>query len=103
MFGGNKSLTPETSENFDLGVVLSPIRDLGITVDYYRILLKNTIGGVPATAIYGNPTLFASYIVTNNSGGLTPSIQSGADCTPYTSPTCGYIKLTNSEYGSGLD
>jgi iron complex outermembrane receptor protein len=107
VFGGNRNLTPETSQNFDLGVVLSPLRDLGITVDYYRILLKNTIGGVPESAIYGNPTLFANYIVTNNAGTLTPSVEEAADCHPYTAPTCGYIKLTDSNTGqittNGID
>ena len=94
LFGGNRSLTPETSQNFDLGVVLSPIRDLGITLDYFRILLKNTISTVPVTAIYGNPSLFTSYYTLNNVGGLTPSIQEAADCHPYTQPTCGYITQT---------
>ncbi|HTV80413.1 MAG TPA: TonB-dependent receptor, partial [Steroidobacteraceae bacterium] len=42
LYGGNRTLTPETSQNFDLGVILSPIQDMGITIDYYRILLKNT-------------------------------------------------------------
>ena len=97
--GGNPHLQPETSQNFNLGVVLSPLRDLGVTIDYYRIVLKNTIGGVPATAIYGDPTAFASYIVTNNAGTLTPSIQSATSCTPYTAPTCGYIKLNSSNTG----
>ena len=92
LYGGNKSLTPETSQNFDIGVVVSPIEDMGITVDYYRILVKNTIGSIPVQAIYGNPTGFTSSYVLNNSGGLTPSIEEGANCTPYTSPTCGYIK-----------
>jgi iron complex outermembrane receptor protein len=91
LFGGNRNLTPETSQNFDLGVVLSPIQDLGITLDYFRILLKNTIGTVPVTAIYGNPAQFASYYVLNNSGGLTPSIQEASACHPFTQPTCGYI------------
>ena len=100
LFGGNRTLTPETSQNFDFGVVLSPIRDMGITLDYFRVLLKNTIGGVPESAIYGNPTLFSSYIVTNVNGTLTPSIQEAADCHPYTQPTCGYIKLTSSNTGS---
>jgi iron complex outermembrane receptor protein len=107
LFGGNSDLTPEKSQNFDLGVVLSPIPDLGITLDYYRVRVRNTIGAVPAASIYGNPTQFASYIVTNNTGGLTPSVQSAADCTPYTSATCGYIKLTNSNTGeittAGID
>jgi iron complex outermembrane recepter protein len=91
LYGGNNKLTPETSQNFDLGVIVSPIQDLGITVDYYRILLKNTISTVPATAIYGNPTAFSSYIVPNASGTLTPSVAEATDCTPYTAPTCGYI------------
>ena len=97
--GGNPNLTPEKSQNFDFGVVVAPIEDLGITLDYYRVIVKNTIGQVPATAIYGNPTLFSSYYVLNNTGGLTPSIQSAADCTPYTSATCGYIKLNAQNTG----
>ena len=100
VFGGNKNLTPETSQNFDFGVILSPLRDMGITLDYFRILLKNSIGGVPASAIYANPTAFASYYVLNNAGTLTPSIEEAADCHPYTAPTCGYIKLTGSNTGA---
>jgi iron complex outermembrane recepter protein len=94
LYGGNNSLTPETSQNFDLGVIVSPIRDLGITLDYYRILVKNTISTVPASAIYGNPTAFANYIVPNSSGTLPATIAEAADCTPYTSPTCGYVLET---------
>ena len=91
LFGGNKSLTPETSQNFNFGIVLQPIEDLGITLDYYRVLVKNTIGAIPVQAIYGNPSLFASQYVLNNAGGLTPSIQEAADCRPITSGNCGYI------------
>ncbi|MEO7208578.1 MAG: TonB-dependent receptor [Steroidobacteraceae bacterium] len=101
--GGNKTLTPETSQNFDLGVIVQPIQDLGITLDYYRILLKNTIGGVPASAIYGDPTTFSSYIVPATSGPyagtLPPSIAEATVCHPYTQLTCGYISLQNSNTG----
>ena len=99
LFGGNPNLTPETSENFDIGFVVNPVTDLGITVDYYRILVKNTISAVPAQAIYGNPTTFANYYVLNSSGGLTPSIDESANCIPYTSPTCGYIKVNSANTG----
>ncbi|HEV2702241.1 MAG TPA: TonB-dependent receptor [Steroidobacteraceae bacterium] len=99
LFGGNRSLTPESSQNFDLGVIVSPLQDLGITVDYYRILLKNTIGNVPETAIYGNPATFASYYTLDNTGGLTPSIAEASSCHPYTQPTCGYISLTDQNTG----
>jgi iron complex outermembrane receptor protein len=107
VIGGNSHLTPETSENFDLGVIISPITDMGITLDYYRILLKNTIGSIPASAIYGNPSAFTSDIVLNNSGGLTPSVDSATQCIPFTLPTCGYLVLTNQNTGrdttSGID
>jgi iron complex outermembrane receptor protein len=98
--GGNKNLTPETSQNFDFGVIVSPIQDMGITLDYYRILLKNTIGTVPTSAIYGDPALFASSYVLNNIGGLTPTINEAANCVPsYTAATCGYIVRTNQNTG----
>jgi iron complex outermembrane receptor protein len=101
LYGGNRTLSPETSQNFDLGVVIQPITDMGITVDYYRINLKNTIANIPPTAIYANPTGLASQIVVNSSGTLTPSIQEAASCTPYTSPTCGYI-LQNTQNTGGI-
>ncbi|HEV2443043.1 MAG TPA: TonB-dependent receptor [Steroidobacteraceae bacterium] len=97
--GGNTHLTPETSQNFDLGVIIEPIRNLGVSLDYYRILLKNTIGHVPAADIYGNPTGLSSYIVPNSQGTLTPSIDEPADCLPYTLSSCGYVLLTDQNTG----
>ena len=111
LYGGNPHLTPETSQNFDLGIIVQPIQDMGITLDYYRILLKNTIGAVPSNAIYGDPTTFSSYIVPATSGTyagtLPPTIAEASNCNPYTQPTCGYINLQNSNTGrittDGLD
>jgi iron complex outermembrane receptor protein len=103
LYGGNPHLTPETSQNFDFGVVVEPIQDLGITLDYYRILLKNAIGTVPASAIYGDPTTFSNYIVPATSGPyagtLPPTIAESAVCHPYTAPSCGYINLQFSNTG----
>ncbi len=53
--GGNTKLQPETSENFDLGVVIEPIANLGITLDYYKILIKNSIQALQDDTIYENP------------------------------------------------
>ena len=92
--GGNRNLKPETSENFDIGVIVEPIRNMGITLDYYRILLKSPIGTIPYTAIYANPTEFASQYVLNSAGTLTESINLGNECTPYTATTCGYVLQT---------
>ena len=105
--GGKSKLTPETSQNFDLGVIVSPITDMGITLDTIEFFSRTPLVSVPASAIYGDPTAFASYIVLNQSGGLTPSIQEATFCHPYTQPTCGYILLINQNTGrittSGID
>jgi len=103
LYGGNSHLTPETSQNFDFGVIVQPIQDLGITLDYYRILLKNAIGGVPSNAIYGDPTTFSSYIVPATAGTyagtLPPTIAEATVCHPYTEASCGYINLQDSNTG----
>jgi iron complex outermembrane receptor protein len=91
LYGGNRNLSPETSQNFDFGIILSPMRNLGITLDYYRILIKNYIQTIPASTMYENPTAFASYFVLNSAGSLTPSVEEAADCHPYTASTCGYL------------
>jgi len=107
LYGGNIHLQPEKSQNYDFGVVLSPLPDLGITVDYYRILVQNTISSVPSSAIYGDPAQFASYYVLNNTGGLTTTAGEAAACTPYTAPTCGYILRNSANTGrlstNGID
>jgi iron complex outermembrane receptor protein len=103
LYGGNRNLTPETSQNFDVGFIVSPLPDLGITLDYYRILLKNAIGAIPANAIYGNPTAFSNYIVPASSGTyagtLPPTIAEASVCQPYTASSCGYINLESQNTG----
>ncbi|HUA27194.1 MAG TPA: TonB-dependent receptor [Steroidobacteraceae bacterium] len=91
LYGGNRNLQPETSQNFDLGVILSPLPNLGITIDYYRILIKNYIQTIPASTLYGNPNAFPSYFVLNSSGTLTPAVAEASQCPTYSAPTCGYL------------
>jgi iron complex outermembrane recepter protein len=100
VFGGNKSLKPETSENFDLGFVVEPIPDLGITVDYYRVLIKDVIEAIPALAVYQNPTAFANLYTLNSAGTLTPATELSTDCANgLSTPTCGYIAQTPQNTG----
>jgi iron complex outermembrane receptor protein len=101
VYGGNKNLNPETSENFDLGFVVEPIQDLGITVDYYRVLMKNVIQAIPALAIYQNPTAFANLYTLNNAGTLSTATSLSASCpnSSLTAPTCGYIAQTPENTG----
>jgi iron complex outermembrane receptor protein len=98
--GGNLNLKPETSQNFDLGFVVQPMSNLDVTVDYYRINLKNEIQALPGVTIYANPAIFASDYVLNNAGTLTPSPYSNIDCPTPKAATCGYIIQTNQNTGS---
>ena len=41
---GSQSLEPETSQNFNLGLVFTPIEDLTFTIDYWSIEKEDTIG-----------------------------------------------------------
>ena len=98
--GGNPALEPEKSQNFDLGFVVEPIKNLGVTVDYYRVNISNSISTVPGNAIYSNPTTFAGDYVLNNAGTLTPANNIANGCTNAATTsgsvimppaTCGYI------------
>ena len=98
--GGNANLKPETSQNFDLGFILEPIHNLDLTVDYYRINLRNEIQTLPGATIYGNPTTFADLYVLNNAGTLTPASLSNVQCPTPKAATCGYIITTFENTGS---
>ena len=47
--GGNPNLKPEKSNSYTLGVVLQPIRDLSVTLDYFNFKITDAISTVPAT------------------------------------------------------
>jgi len=61
--GGNPKLKPETSVTSSLGIVLQPIKDLTMSVDYWRIALKDQISAFPETAVLADPVKYASRIV----------------------------------------
>lgn len=65
--GGNNLLRPETAKTWTIGGVLSPVRGLHISVDYYNIKITGAISGLSAGAIVndcygaaGNPGFSAS-------------------------------------------
>lgn len=106
--GGNSKLKPEKSDNFDVGIVLAPVKDLGVTIDWYRVVIKNEIQTIPDNAIYADPTAFSSLYVLNSAGSLTQAPVANTACVngPST-PTCGYIIQTAQNTGgittNGLD
>lgn len=47
---GNPQLDPEESESFTAGLVFEPLRNLSLTLDYWRIEVDNLITGVTDTS-----------------------------------------------------
>ncbi len=50
--GGNPDLQPETSEQFNAGVVWEPVNGLSLAVDYWKINKNNYIGTLSADTIF---------------------------------------------------
>jgi iron complex outermembrane recepter protein len=47
--GGNPNLKPETSDSVTMGFVLTPLRNILFSADYWRIKVKQYVGGVPGS------------------------------------------------------
>src|SRR5262249_27056116 len=46
--GGNPDLNPETAKTYTAGIVLTPMRNLSATLDYFDIKVEDVIGTVPS-------------------------------------------------------
>lgn len=53
VISGNRNLKPETADTYSVGVAISPrpIRGLSLTIDYYKIKIKDAIAAQSATQI----------------------------------------------------
>ena len=100
--GGNPTLKPERSRNFDLGIVLAPVKDWGLTIDWYRIVVTKDISTVPTSTIYANPGQFMNLYKLNSAGTLTPSIAQANDCPTPEAATCGYIETNLANVGGRM-
>jgi len=85
LYGGNKGLQPETSENATLGIVIQPTAELSFGLDLWSISLKHTIGSLSQDDIFGNPIKYAGLFHRNSLGDLSID---GSQC-PGT--LCGYV------------
>ena len=63
LFGGNAALKPEESEQATFGIVFEPIPNASISLDYFKINLKNAIvNGIAPTTILGDLAQFGSLV-----------------------------------------
>ena len=64
LFGGNRSLKPEESEQTTVGVVFEPVPNFNFSLDYFKLNLKNVIvNGISPLTILGDLDQFGSSIV----------------------------------------
>ncbi len=62
-FGGNPGLNPEKSEQVSVGIVWEPVSAFSISVDYFKIRLKDTItNGVPIATILGDLNQYGGFV-----------------------------------------
>ncbi|MES2453729.1 MAG: TonB-dependent receptor [Pseudomonadota bacterium] len=53
VISGNRALKPETSDSYSAGIAITPVQvpGLSLTVDYYKIIVRNAIASQSATQI----------------------------------------------------
>jgi iron complex outermembrane receptor protein len=73
--GGNANLNPETADSYTLGLVLTPMKDLSITLDAFSIDVKDVISSVPPTTTLAKclatgDSAYCSLIQRDNVGSL---------------------------------
>jgi iron complex outermembrane receptor protein len=63
LFGGNRSLKPEESEQATFGIVVEPIPNASFSVDYFKINLKDAItNGISPLTVLGDLGQFGSLV-----------------------------------------
>ena len=99
----SKDLSPEKSKSYDLGLVMEPLKGLGMTVDYYNIQVTNQI----VSAAGADPTYTPAFVRgapvqmdTVQADGSTKSVVSPVG--PILYATSGYINAGDTKT-SGIE
>lgn len=69
-YGGRLDLGPETADEFTVGVVFEPTRNISFTADYWSIKGKNTIQTPALSYLFANYELFKDQFHYDSSGNL---------------------------------
>ena len=66
--GGNPNLKPEKSKTFSVGMVVEPVKDVSLALDYWNIHLRDKIGALPEQSIYGDYAKYKDLFLRNPDG-----------------------------------
>lgn len=69
-YAGNPTLKAEKTYSTSLGMVVKPTKSFMASADLWTIVIKDTIGQIPETEIFSNPSKYADLFVTDSSGNL---------------------------------
>ncbi len=69
--GGNANLGPETSDQYSVGIVVTPAPRFSASLDFWNIAVDNTIGALTATQLYQNYRFFPDRFTRNAAGTIT--------------------------------
>jgi iron complex outermembrane receptor protein len=102
---GNPALDPEKSQAFTAGIIIEPVRNISLTVDWWRIKVKGLITGVTSTAA-AEAQYYANNGVVNIPGfNVLPGVPDPAF--PNALPVIGFIESSfvnqDQQVVSGLD
>ena len=62
----NPFVEPEKSKSYTLGLVIEPIKDTSISLDYWQVKRKNEILGADPATVLANPAGFPAATITRN-------------------------------------
>lgn len=68
--GSNAELIPETSVGGTLGMVVEPMKNLTVSVDYWRITMDKMLANLPEQAYFLDPVKYADLFVRDATGKL---------------------------------
>jgi iron complex outermembrane receptor protein len=68
--GSNANLKPEKSKGFTLGVVMEPVKNAMISLDYWNIKMTDMLANLPEQVFFLDPTRYASSFVRNADGTI---------------------------------
>src|SRR6478609_9346915 len=93
--GGNTELKPEESKTATLGVVVQPISDLSVGVDFWWLKVENLIGVIGDDSLFdpANYSNFSPYYHRNPQGQLSTN---GNQCP---GANCGYVDVRQQNLG----
>ncbi|MDC8757267.1 TonB-dependent receptor [Janthinobacterium fluminis] len=66
--GGKLDLKPEKSTTFAFGIVVEPVKELTVALDYWNIKLKDKISALPEQSVFGNYEKYKALFLRNADG-----------------------------------